>query len=110
MSATSEFPEPNSKGMPMECGNEQAKAYPEWFERLVDEHGGLCEKCRALKSFLSTHSAPDDISCAQEILLNKQLEVMEEYKRIVYVRLCLANAEFAIDREVEAEDTAEPAK
>ena len=110
MSTTSEFVEPHSKVTPMERGNEQVIAYPEWLDRLEDEHGGLCEKCSALKSFLSTHSAPGDISCAQEILLNKQLEVMEEYKRIVYVRLCLANAELAIDREIESGNAAELAK
>ena len=72
---------------------------PDWFKRLHDEWNELRERRNKLKSFLAKCEAPGDVSCAQRILLDKQLAAMNEYLDILYVRLTLANDEFAIEKD-----------
>lgn len=72
---------------------------PDWLKRLDAEFDEVLERIKRLALFIDTHPAPDDISCAAQILLKKQLEVMKEYKDILYVRLCLANAELSLEKD-----------
>lgn len=78
---------------------EDKKKTPDWLKRVVDEHTELCTRIWKLKGFLDTHAAPDDISCAAQILLERQLKAMNEYKEILYVRMCLANAELSLEKD-----------
>ena len=75
------------------------KETPDWLKRVVDEHEELCGRIWRLKAFLNTHAAPDDISCAARILLERQLHAMNDYKEILYVRMCLANAELSLEKD-----------
>lgn len=74
---------------------------PDWFQRLYKEWDELRERRNKLKAFLDTCEEEGIVSCAQHILLKKQLSVMDEYADILYVRLCLANDEFAIVKDTE---------
>lgn len=72
---------------------------PEWFKRLHAEWNELRERRNKLKAFLAKSDAPATVSIAQSILLEKQLKVMNEYCDILYVRMTLANDEFAIVKD-----------
>ena len=72
---------------------------PDWFKRLYKEWDELREKRNKLDAFLANYKAPGDVSCAQQILLQRQANVMHEYCDILYVRLSLANDEFAICKD-----------
>ena len=72
---------------------------PEWFKRLCAEWDEVRERRNKLQSFLTNGEATDKVSCAQLVLLNKQLEVMKEYSDILHVRMILANDEFAIEKD-----------
>lgn len=72
---------------------------PEWFKRLCAEWDEVRERHNKLQSFLAESEKTEKVSCAQLVLLNKQLKVMKEYSDILYVRMSLANDEFAIEKD-----------
>ena len=72
---------------------------PEWFKRLCAEWDEVRERRNRLQSFLADSEKTEEVSGAQLVLLNKQLEVMKEYSDILYVRISLANDEFAIEKD-----------
>ena len=72
---------------------------PEWFKRLHAEWDEVRERRNKLQSFLADSEKTEKVSCAQLVLLNKQLEVMKESSDILYVRMTLANDEFAIVKD-----------
>ena len=73
---------------------EGTSSVPDWLARLQSEHQEACARIIRLKTFLNSN--PADISCAAQILLKKQLSVMEEYRDILYVRERLAHGEIAL--------------
>lgn len=73
---------------------------PEWFKRLCAEWDEVRERYAKLQSFLADSEAIEKVSGAQLVLLNKQLKVMKEYSDILYVRVILANDEFAIAKDL----------
>ena len=72
---------------------------PEWFKRLCAEWDEVRQRRNKLQSFLANSEATATVSIAQSILLEKQLKVMNEYCDILYVRMILANDEFAIVKD-----------
>lgn len=72
---------------------------PEWFKRLHAEWNEVRERRNKLKAFLANSEAPATVSIAQSILLKKQLKAMDEYCDILYVRITLANDEFAVVKD-----------
>ena len=89
---------------PVETGYEYDKDgirtdAPDWFKRLYHEWDELRERKNKLKEFLAKGEATENVSIAQHILLEKQLHAMDEYADILYVRLILANDEFAIVKD-----------
>lgn len=72
---------------------------PEWFKRLCAEWDEVRERYNKLQFFIAESEKTEKVSCAQLVLLNKQLKVMKEYSDILYVRMSLANDEFAIEKD-----------
>jgi hypothetical protein len=72
---------------------------PEWFKRLCAEWDEVRERRNKLLSFLADSEKTEKVSYAQLILLKKQLKVVKEYSDILYVRMSLANDEFAIEKD-----------
>ena len=72
---------------------------PGWYVRLIEEHHDLIMKIMKLRDFLNTHIAPNDLSCAARMLLEEQCNVMEKYRDVLYLRMCFARSEAALNNE-----------
>lgn len=70
---------------------------PEWMKRLDEEYQSLCDKITRLRTFLNDQSALGKTCLATQIMLKKQLSVMEEYRDILEVRLTLAAWELVLN-------------